>query len=222
MSEGSEILETYQKEYDTLHESLLRQVDAVAAASGEQKKLLTHQLEAGFEELDEIISQMEVELSTLPAATRMRLAPRVRSAKDSTKQLRRTYSTTADRDALLSRPSNNGSHVVDFEIASSDQRSRLMNGTERLQQGSRRLEDARRLALETEAVGIATLDDLNRQREQIYRTRDGLSSADTWITKSQGALKTMHRRMIQNKILSFGIIILLILLIIGIIWAKWF
>jgi hypothetical protein len=33
-----------------------------------------------------------------------------------------------------------------------DQRSRLLNGTERLQDGSRRLEEARRVALETGTI----------------------------------------------------------------------
>lgn len=75
-----------------------------------------------------------------------------------------------------------------------DQRSRLLQGTERLQEGSRRLDDARRLALETESIGIATLEDLNRQRDQILRTRDTLSNADTWIAKSQGVLRGMQRR----------------------------
>ncbi|KAJ3181001.1 hypothetical protein HDU87_001649 [Geranomyces variabilis] len=222
MAEGSEILDTYQKEYDTLHETLLRNLEAVGVATGEQKKLVCHQTEAGLDELDEIASQMDVELASLSAATRMRLAPRVRAARDEIKKMRRDYQKAvqgSERDQLLARP---GQHVVDFEVSSQDQRSRLISGTERLQDGSRRLEDARRLAMETETIGIATLDDLNRQREQIYRTRDGLSSADAWITKSQGVLRGMHRRMVQNKFISFGIIIVLILIIVGIVWLKWF
>ncbi|KAJ3008455.1 hypothetical protein HKX48_008510 [Thoreauomyces humboldtii] len=165
---------------------------------------------------------MEVELASLSASVRMRLAGRVRSSKDDIKKLRRDHQKAtqgSERDQLLNR---GGSHVVDFEVSSQDQRSRLINGTERLQEGSRRLEDARRLAMETETIGIATLDDLSRQREQILRTRDTLSTADTWITKSQGALRGMQRRMIQNKVLTFGIIIMLIIIIIAIIWLKWF
>lgn len=50
------------------------------------------------------------------------------------------------------------------------------------------------MALETEQIGINTLGDLNRQREQILRTRDTLSTADAWIGKSQGLLKNMHQR----------------------------
>ncbi|KAJ1334270.1 hypothetical protein BSLG_008105 [Batrachochytrium salamandrivorans] len=75
-----------------------------------------------------------------------------------------------------------------------DQRGRLLQGTERLQNSSRRLEDARRIALETEQIGINTLSDLSSQREQIIRTQGMLGTADSWVAKSQGVLKTMQRR----------------------------
>jgi vesicle transport through interaction with t-SNAREs protein 1 len=64
-----------------------------------------------------------------------------------------------------------GSVAVDM---GGDQRSRLLQGTQRLENASKRLEDAHRLALETESIGIGTLSDLHRQRQQIERTRDGV------------------------------------------------
>ncbi len=75
---------------------------------------------------------------------------------------------------------------------------------------------------EIENIGISTLEDLNRQREQILRTRDTLSTADAWIGKSQSVLKSMFRRMATNKMISMGIIGLLVLLILLIVWVKWF
>ena len=63
---------------------------------------------------------------------------------------------------------------------------------------SNRLEEAHRMALETEQIGISTLGDLNRQRQQIEHARDGLGQADSWIAKSQGLLKTMHRRYFDS------------------------
>lgn len=75
-----------------------------------------------------------------------------------------------------------------------DQRSRLLLGTQRLENASKRLDDAHRMALETEAIGIGTLGDLHRQRNQIERTRDGLQQADSWIAQSQGVLKKMQTK----------------------------
>lgn len=53
-----------------------------------------------------------------------------------------------------------------------DQRQRLLSGTERLGESSRRLEDSHRLALETEGIGINILSTLKGQRETMLRARD--------------------------------------------------
>ena len=54
-------------------------------------------------------------------------------------------------------------------------RTRLLQGTETLQDGSRRLDNAQRIALETEDVGADILRNLRGQREQIEHTRDTVS-----------------------------------------------
>jgi vesicle transport through interaction with t-SNAREs protein 1 len=138
---------------------------------------------------------MDVELLSLPIQTRNSMTPRVKAAKEQVRgyhrdlvKLQSTSRVGAERDALL------GSHNFELESRRMDQRSRLIDGTERLQDSSRRLEEAQRIALETEGVGISTLEDLNRQREQMLRTRDGLSTADAWIGRSQGVLRGMNQR----------------------------
>ncbi|KAJ3416393.1 hypothetical protein HDV05_001961 [Chytridiales sp. JEL 0842] len=192
MSNSSEIFETYQKEYTTIYDSIQDKVrNAIPNATGEQRKLLVNQANRELEEADEIISQMEMELTSLPAGVKVQLGPRVKQFKDDVRRAKRDLSKSGnERDQLLA----GGSHVVDFESTSLDQRSRLIQGTERLQEGSRRLEEAKRVALETEAMGINTLSTLNSQREQLTRTRDTLGNADSWITKSQGVLRGMQRQ----------------------------
>ncbi|KAJ1551590.1 hypothetical protein HK096_007511 [Nowakowskiella sp. JEL0078] len=219
MESGSEVFATYEREYATLQEAIRAKISSnVPAASGEQRKLVVNQAERELEEADEIIGQMEIELQSLAISVRTKLQPRVRIYKDEVKKFKNELKKAAsgnERDQLLGR-SLRDSHVVDFEVESQDQRSRLLKGTDRLQDGSRRLEDARRLALETEAIGISTLEDLNRQREQI------LGTADTFIAKSQGVLKQMQRSIATNKLLTAGIIAALVLIIIVIVYMKWF
>ena len=80
-------------------------------------------------------------------------------------------SIATERDQLLGAgPATLG----DFSKAH-DQRSKVLAGTERLAEGSRRLEEARRVALDTEQMGISTLEDLNRQRQQLERTANTVS-----------------------------------------------
>ncbi|EGF82337.1 hypothetical protein BATDEDRAFT_34370 [Batrachochytrium dendrobatidis JAM81] len=239
----SGIFETYEKEYRTLADDISKNISGqYSTAVGDQRKILQNKLQRELEEADEIIGQMEMELVSLPAQQRVSVSPRVQQYKEELKKFKKNLASTqlcsmigfrpmisitqkkvasggadaaSERDQLLG-----GSANIDLEAANMDQRGRLLQGTERLQNSSRRLEDARRIALETEQIGISTLSDLNSQREQIIRTQNRLGTADSWIAKSQGVLKTMQRRLSQNKLLTAGIIALLVFLILAVIVAK--
>ena len=90
----------------------------------------------------------------------------------------------SERDQLLQ------SRNPDLEAQMQDQRGRLLQGTERLEESSRRLDDAHRMALETTQLGIDTLSDLHRQRQQIERTRDGVNEIhDSWDKRILGLQK---------------------------------
>ncbi|KAJ3076270.1 hypothetical protein HDU98_004569 [Podochytrium sp. JEL0797] len=216
MADGSEVFQTYEKEYATLHEAVTSKLtaDIPSAATPEQKKRLINQATRELEEADEIISQMEMELASLAAPIKGKLAPRVKSFKDDIKKAKKDLSklNVSDRDQLLGT-SNSGAHLVDMDNRGNEQRSKMMQGTERLQEGSRKLEEAKRMAMDTETIGIETLGNLNQQREQILRTKDRLTVADSFITKSQGVLRGMHDTMMANKWLTYGIIGALMLLI---------
>ncbi|KAI8924805.1 t-SNARE [Entophlyctis helioformis] len=222
------IFETYEREYRTLADAIAKKLGGqLSDATGEQRKLLLNQVQREFEEADEIIGQMEMELVSLPPPQRNAVGPRVNQYKEELKKLKKDTQKkttagayTSERDQLLGGRGGNASTTIDLEAASMDQRSRLLQGTERLQNSSRRLEEARRVALETEQIGISTLADLSAQREQIVRTQNRLGTADSWIAKSQGVLRSMQRRLQENKLLSAGIIALLIFLILAIIASK--
>ncbi|KAI8608863.1 vesicle transport v-snare protein vti1 [Chytriomyces sp. MP71] len=223
MSESG-IFDTYEREYATLYDGIRAKLvsEIGAAATAESRKRVVNQTKRELEEADEIISQMEMELVSLPGTVRARLAPRVKAFKDEMKTAKKDLASheLSDRDQLLGRAgSSSGSHLVDVDARGD--RARILNATERLQDGSRKLDDAKRMALETEGVAIETLGNLNQQREQILRTRDRLTVADGFITKSQGVLKGMQQTMMANKWLTYGIIGALILLIIIVIYFKW-
>jgi vesicle transport through interaction with t-SNAREs protein 1 len=85
----------------------------------------------------------------------------------------------------------------DDPYASSD-RTRLLQGTATLEDGSRRLADSQRIALETEEQGADILRSLRGQREQIENARDTLRTADTSIDRASGTLKSMIRRCVYS------------------------
>lgn len=83
----------------------------------------------------------------------------------------------ANRSELLNGAYPNGDdpYSDDPDPSAYSARTRLLQGTETLSDGSRRLENAQRIALETEDVGADILRNLRGQREQIEHTRDTVS-----------------------------------------------
>lgn len=64
---------------------------------------------------------------------------------------------------------------MESSAADDAQRQRLLKGTATLEDGSRRLQESNRLALETEDLGADILRDLRGQREQIENSRNTVS-----------------------------------------------
>lgn len=85
-----------------------------------------------------------------------------------------------------------------------------------------RLERTQRMALEAEQIGANVLGDLRRQREQIQHSNRILHDTDQDLDSSNRILREMLRRMRANKLVSLGIIALLVLAILLVIYAKLF
>jgi vesicle transport through interaction with t-SNAREs protein 1 len=71
-------------------------------------------------------------------------------------------------------------------------------------------------------LGVSILSDLQRQRETIVHSRDTLHSVDVNVSKSRQVLATMSRRIVQNKVIMWGIILLLVGAIGLVLWSKIF
>jgi vesicle transport through interaction with t-SNAREs protein 1 len=56
-----------------------------------------------------------------------------------------------------------------------DQRQRLLQANQRLDNSTKRLEESHRVAVETEAIGAGILKDLHGQREKIVKVQKNVS-----------------------------------------------
>lgn len=111
-----------------------------------------------------------------------------------------------DRDEVV------GSSSLDDVAYSIDQEDQLIANTQRLQRSSRKLQEAYRMAIETEQVrvpsrgrsavelqiGSEVLGNLSSQHETLSRTRDRLREADADLTRSNRALSLMIRRLVAS------------------------
>ena len=59
-------------------------------------------------------------------------------------------------------------------------------------------------------LGVSILQDLHRQRETIVHAHDTLHGADDNISRARRTLASMSRRVLTNKLIMIGIILLLL------------
>lgn len=162
---------------------------------------------------------MGFELTSMPPATRTRLQSKLNECKADCEKLKSQFKAakaqSAERNQLLG-----DSDSINMDATSMDQRSRLLAGTHRLNDASRRLEESHRIAIETENIGASTLQTLRGQREQIMRANDSLDETNTYIDRNVRLLKNMARRLATNRVLSYGIIAALVFIILLILFIK--
>ncbi|KAF9577680.1 hypothetical protein BGW38_006960 [Lunasporangiospora selenospora] len=222
---GSELFESYEQDFEAVKVSINERLNAAGNQTGEPRKQALRTVDRELDEAAEIVQQMDMELLNLPQGSRTRLQARLRGYKSELERLKQTQRraqstsrTTSDRDELLGGFGSG----TDLDAASMDQRTRLLDGTDRLAESSRRLQNSHKIALETEAIGAGVLTDLRVQREQIINTRNTLHEADSNIDKASRTLKGMARRMATNKMITAAIIIVLVVLILFVLYRKLF
>jgi len=219
------LFDSYEQDFEQIIDSIRQKLDGDAqTGAGEQRKAALRRVEMELDEADELVSQMEIEIQGMPSSIRPQYTTRAKGAKTTLgrfKKQAKDLHAQSTRAELLSNVSGSPFRdSVDSVDGNNGDRTRLLAGTSLLEDGSRRLADSHRVALETEEQGADILRSLRGQREQIENARDTLRSADTHIDRASGTLKKMVRRMYQQRVITGIIILVLIVLIIVILWEK--
>lgn len=182
----AELFDSYASEFSQLTASIAAKLEKEAPSqSGEAQKATLRRVEMELEEADEIISQMEIEINSFPASLKSQYNVKLRGYRadlERQKELLRKQLHQSSRgrfDPALQGDSTGFAEDLESGRSSYDpqaQRQRLLQGTATLDDGSRRLEESHRLALETEDLGADILRDLRGQRDQIEHSRDTVSA----------------------------------------------
>ncbi|KAH8089878.1 vesicle transport v-snare protein vti1 [Cristinia sonorae] len=225
-SSPTALFDSYEHDFQQIIASIREKLEGDANnEGGEQRKAALRRVEMELDEADEMVSQMEIEIQGIPQSLKTQYTSRIKAAKADLQRYKKAskdlHATLARSDLLSSssRPGM-GPSTADEPYGSTSDRTRLLAGTALLEDGSRRLMDSQRIALETEEQGADILRSLRVQREQIQNSRDTLQRADNSIDRASGTLKKMIRRMYQQRVVTAAIIIVLVLLIGIILWAK--
>ncbi|KAL3875797.1 hypothetical protein ACJMK2_033713 [Sinanodonta woodiana] len=205
----STIIESYEQQYSNLTAEITVLIGKIGNSQGGEKQIHVRQVEKFFDEVSELLEQMELEVKELPAKDRQKYKTRLSSYKIELSKLqgdmKRAKLGLSNRDELL------GDDMNDSE----DQRARLLDNTEKLERSSRKLEHGYRVVLETEQIGAQVLEDLSVQRQTIERSRNRLDEMNTTLGRSSRVLSGMMKRLIQNKILLLvlGVVILVVIVL---------
>ncbi|KAF9483744.1 vesicle transport v-snare protein vti1 [Pholiota conissans] len=191
---------------------------------GEQRKAALRKVEIELDEADDIVSQLEVEIQGIPQSVKPPYAARLKQAKaDLTKYKKLSkdlHSQAARSDLLGSFKNGSSSATSDDPYGERSDRTRLLAGTETLDDGSRRIQASTSLALEAEEHGVDILRTLRGQREQIENSRNTLQAADTHIDRATGTIKGMIRQMYKQRIILSGIGVFFVVMVLFILYFK--
>jgi vesicle transport through interaction with t-SNAREs 1 len=126
------------------------------------------------------VSQLEVEIQGIPQSVKTPYLTRLRQAKSDLTKYKKLSKDLHARVNLLGAPTKAGASFRSDDPYADQRtdRERLLAGTEILADGSQRLGNTHRIALEAEDMGVEILRNLRGQRETIENARDTVSSLD--------------------------------------------
>ncbi|KAJ3855640.1 vesicle transport v-snare protein vti1 [Lentinula lateritia] len=217
------LFDSYEQDFKQFIETIREKLEGDENQDGEQRKASLRRVEMELDEADEMVSQMDIEIQGIPQSIRPQYQNRLKSAKADLSRFKKTFkdlSAQLARSSLLASTTPRPGYSSDDPYGSSSDRSRLLAGTTLLEDGTKRLQDSQRLALETEDLGADILSNLRVQREQIENSRSTLEMANNSIARASNKLTSMIRRMYQQRFVTGAIIAILIFLIIIVVWSK--
>jgi len=211
--------EGYEEEFQQINGTITRNIKMLPNFAGERKKVAIRETEKEIEEAEQLLRHLEIEASNHPE--RVRLQPKVKGyqtdIQKAKKDLQRVSNVSSNsiRDELMSGANQ------DYQVQFLDQRSGLLAGTEKLNNTTDRVQNAHRIALQTEQIGTEVLGNLHGQRNQIIKGIERLDSVDDNMKQSNTILTGMARRVVTNKIILLFIILVLLGIIGMIVYLKW-
>lgn len=208
------IFASYEEQFETIIAAVASRLGSVQSSHGVEKKTLISNLERQLDEAQELLEQMVLEVRELPNSDRAKASSSLKSYQTRYSKLEAELKKYKIKDSARMRE-----ELLEYDdSALTDPRTRLLDNTERLERSNKRLEAGYRMAVETEKIGQEVLDNLQRDRETITRTRGRLREGDDNLGRSSRILSSMTRRIIQNRLVSLGIMIVMLIVIIVVIY----
>jgi vesicle transport through interaction with t-SNAREs protein 1 len=211
----SDLFDGYEADYNLAYADAQSRLEQVYGLEDQNRRVeLMKLIESSIDDCHDLLDSMGLEIQQMATQQRSGYNAKLRSYRADMDKLKKDLKSLMDdkdrRELFNGAESEEGYN----------QRQKLLNTNASIERSSQRLQDATRVAMASETVGSSILNNLRSQRDQILNARDTLSEADTYVDRSLKTLKTMTRRMATNKLITYGIIAVLILLIFLVLYSK--
>jgi len=216
----AQLFDQLQQHYCSLSAEITAKLSSVQAlaSSGNlvagKRKSIQDAVDKLFVDVDDTLDHLELLVRDMSGETRLKYASQVEHLKSDAKRLNSesknilsaSYVERSLRDELFDDDASS-------RLLSDDKRQEAMSNLERLDGSSRKLDEAYRVARETESIGADVLNNLSRQREVISGARSRLREADEEVSESSRVLSRMLRRTLQNRLFLFLVVGVLVIII---------
>jgi len=212
------LLFAYEKQFGQLTSDVTVKLGAIQQSHGAERKSLISATERQLDEAQELLEQMDLEVRELPNSERGKLMNRTKSYQNEFNDLESKLKKM--KLTSLTNPSKLREELLSYEeYETDDQRTRLLDNSERLENSTRRLDVGYRVATETERIGQDILDNLHRDRETLNRSRQRLREGNANLGKSSRIVSGMMKRIIQNRALLIFVMLIMFFVIVVIIYV---
>ncbi|CAH0400720.1 unnamed protein product [Chilo suppressalis] len=156
------LIQSYEQQYSVLTADITAKIGRLKSSNEENREQLSREIQANFEEANDLLEQLELESRSAGGASR------VAAYRAELQRVRDEYRSVV---AANSTGYNVDTEEVYDEWSANEQRQKLLDNTERLERTGKNLSEGYRVAIEAEQTGAAVLQELSGQRETIQRAR---------------------------------------------------
>lgn len=167
------MLDDYVAEFRSLHTELQRLLDNAGVGNGSQAEI-----ESKMRELKDCLGALEMELRSMSPAQRSSYFNQIQKCRDEFAALQRRCLLSTSRAQ---------------ETSAATERTRCGHALEKLNSANMQLENTRKLADETEAVGANVLCNLYMQRESIQRANRHAEQTNASLRESSSLISKMGK-----------------------------
>jgi len=220
-----ELFEHYENNYVELTNSINERINRIPTKSGDDKRKDLEEAEDEIASAEATLASMGLQARSLSPPHRegktaivRRFENQLTDLKSSLKQVKQAAINAKNRETLF-----DGSGVVtEMHVSSLENRDRLVQTTYRMEENTERIRQMNETLAATGEVAEDILQELSDQRTTMQRMLDSLRDINGTLDSARSVMRSMSYRFVCNKMVLIGIALVIILIILGVIFVRFF